>query len=154
MRTFAQQLSRIVPEKFVGRRVILIDELLDNGATMDSMKNYLVEKLSMEESNVVKCVLFSKANERRDPSFDADIVGVDHVPDLWLVGVGLDDNGTKRGWPVLYAKQKMDGIPRCSDDAVFDSDDAAERDAVYKKLRATVKEQLKKPITYTYMRSD
>jgi hypoxanthine phosphoribosyltransferase len=143
-------LSRIVPEKFVGRRVILIDELLDNGATMHSMQNYLIEKLSMQKSNIVKCVLFSKANERRDKKLDADIVGVDDVPDLWLVGCGLDDNGTKRGWPVLYAKAKMAGIPRCADDAVFDADDAAERDAMYAKLRKSTAASLKAPITYVY----
>ena len=34
-------------------------------------------------------------------------VGFDQFPDLWLVGYGLDDNGTKRGWPHVYGVPKV-----------------------------------------------
>ena len=34
-------------------------------------------------------------------------VGFDQFPDLWLVGYGLDSNGTKRGWPHVYGVPKV-----------------------------------------------
>lgn len=129
-------LSRIVPEKFEGRRVILIDELLDNGETMDTMQNHLVKILGVDKSQIVKCVLFEKENPRRAEHLAADIVGIRDLPELWLVGYGLDDNGTKRGWPLLYAKKKADGIPPCPEDVIFD-DTQAGRD-MYATIRRKI----------------
>ena len=33
--------------------------------------------------------------------------GIKGLPDLWLVGYGLDDRGTKRGWVELFAMPKV-----------------------------------------------
>lgn len=126
-------LSRIVPEKFKGRRVILLDELLDNGATMHHMQNHLMKVLEMPRSQIVKCVLFSKENSRRAKDLDADIVGVGDIPELWLVGYGLDDDGTKRGWTHLFAKCKSAGVPVCAEDSIFNND--AEGQTMFKHIR-------------------
>jgi hypoxanthine phosphoribosyltransferase len=146
-------LSRIVPEKFNGRRIILLDELLDNGATMETMKQYLIKKLGIEADDVVKTVLFSKENDRRDSKLDADIVGIDDLPDLWLVGYGLDDDGTKRGWPVLFAKPKAPGIELGPDDIIFDESKGAEAERGHDVVRHKVRANLARPLGYRNNRS-
>jgi len=88
-------------------KIVLVDELLDNGATMNDMKLHFLEKLknSHTENDILTCCLFSKDRARELP--EADITGIPKLPDLWLVGYGLDDRGTKRGWTELFAVPKV-----------------------------------------------
>jgi len=88
-------------------KIVLIDELLDNGKTMQDMKQYFLERLTKThtENDIVTVCLFEKKRERSLPS--ADITGIPDIPDLWLVGYGLDDRGTKRGWTELFAMPKV-----------------------------------------------
>jgi len=78
-----------------------VDELLDKGKTMHTMKEHLMKELNISHRDVTKCVLFSKAHPERQPEWEADIIGLADMPDVWLVGYGLDDDSTKRGWPHL-----------------------------------------------------
>jgi len=48
---------------------------------------------------------------------------IDNIPDVWLVGYGLDDCGTKRGFRNLYAVPKNSNIPSSPDDIIFDNED-------------------------------
>jgi len=77
-------------------KVVIIDELLDNGKTMADMKSFFLTKLSgtHKENDILTVCLFSKLRERKWA--EADITGIPNLPDLWLVGYGLDDRGTKR----------------------------------------------------------
>lgn len=88
-------------------KIVLVDELLDNGATMQEMKVHFLEKLkgTHTENDVLTVCLFSKERPRTYP--EADITGIPDLPDLWLVGYGLDDRGTKRGWTELFATPKV-----------------------------------------------
>lgn len=88
-------------------KIVLIDELLDNGKTMAEMKAFFLARLSgtHTESDILTACLFSKARARTWP--DADITSIPNLPDLWLVGYGLDDRGTKRGWTELFAIPKV-----------------------------------------------
>jgi len=88
-------------------KVVLIDELLDNGKTMQEMKQHFLSELSAThtENDVLTVCLLSKQREREWP--EADIIGIPNLPDLWLVGYGLDDRGTKRGWTELFAIPKV-----------------------------------------------
>lgn len=88
-------------------KVVLVDELLDNGKTMQEMKQHLLKALSAThtEDDILTCCLLSKKRPRDFP--EADIVGIPDLPDLWLVGYGLDDRGTKRGWAELFAIPKV-----------------------------------------------
>lgn len=116
-------LSRIVPKKFEGRKIILLDELLDNGHTMHTMCEHLMKELKIPRSEIRTCVLFSKIRPDRPKEYDADIVGIASVPNVWLVGYGLDDNGTKRGWTELFAKPKAPGLDKVPEDTMFDDTD-------------------------------
>jgi len=88
-------------------KVVLLDELLDNGKTMQEIKLYFMNKLAAThtENDFLTACLFSKERPREYP--EADITGVPTLPDLWLVGYGLDDRGTKRGWTELFAIPKV-----------------------------------------------
>jgi len=88
-------------------KVVLVDELLDNGKTMQEMKEFYLSRLSAThtENDVLTVCLLSKQRQREWP--EADIIGVRNLPDLWLVGYGLDDRGTKRGWTELFAIPKV-----------------------------------------------
>ena len=88
-------------------KVVIVDELLDNGKTMQEIKQHFIQKLSAThtEQDILTVCLFSKKRERKWP--EADITGIPDLPDLWLVGYGLDDRGTKRGWTELFAIPKV-----------------------------------------------
>eukprot|EP00434_Breviolum_minutum_P043540 symbB.v1.2.038818.t1/scaffold6188.1/size20234/1 len=71
------------------------------------MKQFFLSRLSAThtENDVLTVCLLSKQRQREWP--EADIIGVRNLPDLWLVGYGLDDRGTKRGWTELFAIPKV-----------------------------------------------
>jgi hypoxanthine phosphoribosyltransferase len=106
-------LSDISGAKFVDgvskekKKIVIVDELLDNGKTMHDTKMYFLNKLraTHTENDILTVCLFSKKRAREWP--DADITGIPNLPDLWLVGYGLDDRGTKRGWTELFAVPKV-----------------------------------------------
>eukprot|EP00036_Acanthoecidae_sp_10tr_P011542 CAMPEP_0182927486 /NCGR_PEP_ID=MMETSP0105_2-20130417/13814_1 /TAXON_ID=81532 ORGANISM="Acanthoeca-like sp., Strain 10tr" /NCGR_SAMPLE_ID=MMETSP0105_2 /ASSEMBLY_ACC=CAM_ASM_000205 /LENGTH=256 /DNA_ID=CAMNT_0025065435 /DNA_START=41 /DNA_END=811 /DNA_ORIENTATION=- len=132
-------LSKIVPSKFEGRRVILIDELLDKGETMHKLSGHLMKVLDIPRERITTCVIFDKKVPGRPAEFNADIVGFRDLPPLWLVGYGLDDDGTKRGWTELVAVPKADGVPLEEDDVVFE-DSAAARAKLAEIRRALLKQ--------------
>jgi len=88
-------------------KVVLVDELIDNGQTMYDMKQHFLQSLKAThgEDDILTVCLLSKQRERTCP--EADITGIQNLPDLWLVGYGLDDRGTKRGWTELFAIPKV-----------------------------------------------
>uniref|UniRef100_A0A7S4Q3R7 Phosphoribosyltransferase domain-containing protein n=1 Tax=Alexandrium monilatum TaxID=311494 RepID=A0A7S4Q3R7_9DINO len=102
------QLSKFVDTSTKApHKIVLVDELLDNGHTMQEMKRYFLTKLAdtHKEKDVLTVCLLSKKRERHCP--EADITGIPNLPDLWLVGYGLDDRRTKRGWTELFAMPKV-----------------------------------------------
>lgn len=88
-------------------KVVLVDELLDNGNTMQEMKTHFLTKLAAthKEKDILTVCLLSKKRQRGYP--EADITGIPNLPDLWLVGYGLDDRRTKRGWTEVFAIPKV-----------------------------------------------
>lgn len=77
--------------KVAGRRVLLVDDILDTGLTLSWLTNLMD---AGGAASVESCVLLRKpapANRR----IDADYVGFD-VPDVFVVGFGLDHAGQYR----------------------------------------------------------
>merc|ERR1719149_199535 len=116
--------SDVSSSKFVDQttkkphKVVLIDELLDNGKTMHDMKLHFLDKLkdTHAENDILTVCLFGKQRARELP--EADITGIPCLPDLWLVGYGLDDRGTKRGWTELFAVPKVKIVPTIEQEEV------------------------------------
>ena len=128
--------TAIVPSKIKDRHVLLLDELFDNGHTMQAMKQALLQHpdLELRTEDITTCVLFSKNSGTKLPQ--PDFVGIGQLPNVWLVGYGLDDNGEKRGWPHLFAVPKAEGMPLANDDALFTNEDA------YARIRSDLLEKI------------
>lgn len=120
--------------------MILIDELLDKGHTMHTMAQHLMTTLKIPRTQITTCCLFSKTVPDRPKEYDADLCGLVNLPGVWLVGYGLDDLGTKRGWTELLAMPKAPGIPPTPDDVIFEPGEAGK--ALVKELRTDLLKQL------------
>jgi len=104
---------------FVDKHIIMIDELYDTGRTLHYVREYLQQ---FRPASVSSCVMFRKRKDSvkyKGP----DYCCLDDLPDVWLVGYGLDDNGTKRGWTNLWAVPKPLGMIKSYDDELFESRD-------------------------------
>src|SRR5204862_2911028 len=68
-----------------GRDVLLVDDILDTGRTLERV----LDKLQVLKPGSIKtCVLLNKA-ARRVARVEADYVGFE-IPDVFVVGYGLD----------------------------------------------------------------
>ena len=76
------QLSNLVVE---GRHLLVVEDIIDTGLTADKVRRYLMEK---NPESLRLCCLLDKP-ERRQINVDVNYIGVT-VPDLFLVGYGLD----------------------------------------------------------------
>ena len=80
-----------------GRHVLLIDDILDSGLTLRAVRER-VERESRAAS-VRSCALLRKA-VARPRTADADYVAFD-IPDVFVVGYGLDYNERYRNLPFV-----------------------------------------------------
>ena len=111
----------LVPKKFEGKKVILLDELYDNGTTLHLVKQKLLQELNKNEEDIFTCTLFIKKKSEENNKYPPpDLFGIE-IPDVWVVGYGLDDCQEKRGWSHLYACPKIEGVPKTEDDQIFSS---------------------------------
>ncbi len=108
--------NAISPIEFAGKHVILLDELFDNGHTILQIKNTINKVALVPLDMIYTCTLFKK-NKKVDVELP-NLHGVT-VPDVWLVGYGLDDQQEKRGWTYLYACPKCVDVPTSPDDILF-----------------------------------
>ncbi len=79
-----------------GRNLLLVDDILDTGKTMWSLKNELMERGAAE---VRSCVFLDKPS-RRSVEYEADYRCFE-VEDLFVVGYGLDYAGRYRNLPFV-----------------------------------------------------
>ncbi len=80
----------------LGREVILIDDILDTGRTLDSVKKLLFEAGA---KSVTICVLLDKPEGRVVDITPAYVGGL--VPNEFVVGYGLDYNEIYRNLPYI-----------------------------------------------------
>ena len=79
-----------------GRNVIIIDDILDSGRTLSTIKSLLLENGAQ---SVKVCVLLDKP-EGRVIDIEADYFGA-YVPNEFVVGYGLDYNDYYRNLPYI-----------------------------------------------------
>lgn len=78
-------------EELEGKHVILVDDIIDSGLTMQALETMLLER---KPASLKKVVLCDKA-ERRVNACQADYVGF-KIPNEFVVGYGLDYAGDYR----------------------------------------------------------
>lgn len=78
-------ITRDIVDTVKGRKVLLIDDILESGRTMA----FATEELLDRGAATVKTCLMLDKKGKRVSDFEADFVGFD-CPDLFVVGYGLD----------------------------------------------------------------
>ena len=82
-----------------GRRVLLVDDILDEGHTMAA----IVAACRAEGASEIRvAVLARKQHDRCIPDVRADYIGVE-VPDRYVFGFGMDYHEQGRNLPAIYA---------------------------------------------------
>jgi hypoxanthine phosphoribosyltransferase len=90
-----------------GRHVLIVDDILDSGLTLES----LAERVAGAGAEEVRaCVLLRKARADLPRRVEADFVGFD-VPDEFVVGYGLDYDNLYRNLPDLCVLKGVAGRP-------------------------------------------
>lgn len=81
-----------------GRHVLVLDEIVDSGRTLD----FLIRRLEADRPKSLRvCTLLDKPS-RREVDVNVDFVG-QSVEDRFLVGYGLDHDEKYRNLPDIYA---------------------------------------------------
>ncbi len=81
-----------------GRHVLLVDDILDTGATLSRLVRELSE---LAPASITTAVLLRKQGRQTVP-IEPDYVGFE-IPDLFVVGYGLDYNDDFRHLPYIAA---------------------------------------------------
>jgi len=82
-----------------GRRVLLVDDILDEGHTLQAVTRWCEDQ---DAADVRVAVLATKLHDRCVDGVCADYVGVE-VPDRYVFGYGMDFHEQGRNLPAIYA---------------------------------------------------
>ncbi len=92
---------KLRPEQALqGRTVLIVDDILDEGTTLDAIAEFCQAQGAAE---VLTAVLVDKQHDRKArPGLKADFTGLE-VEDRFLFGFGMDYKGYWRNAPGIYA---------------------------------------------------
>ena len=80
-----------------GKEILIVDDIIDSGYTLEKVKNYLSEK---KPNSVKICVMLDKPSRRR-VELEPDFVGFS-IPDVFIVGYGLNYGDHYRNVPYIF----------------------------------------------------
>lgn len=84
-------------ELISGKKILILEDLVDTGLTLDIFKSYLINNGATE---VKICSLFKKDISARKTNIDIDWYGLD-IPNQWVAGFGIDSRGKFRNFKHL-----------------------------------------------------
>lgn len=96
---------RVEPEVAMkGRSVLVIDDILDEGATLAA----ILEHCRAQGAKEVTCAVLvdKKHNRKAIEGFSADFTGLE-IEDRYLFGCGMDYQGYLRNLPAIYAPKGL-----------------------------------------------
>ena len=79
-----------------GRHVLLVEDIVDTGFTLEYLQRVFAAR---DPASLRSCVLVSKP-DRRQVAVEVDYLGFD-IPDMWVVGYGLDYDDRFRTLPCI-----------------------------------------------------
>ncbi len=94
--TGAVRINKDLSESIEGRHLILVEDILDSGVTLNYLKNYLMVR---KPASIAVATLMDKP-ARRKADIQADYSCFE-VPDAFVVGYGLDYNERYRNLPYI-----------------------------------------------------
>jgi hypoxanthine phosphoribosyltransferase len=83
-------------EDIKGKDVLLVEDIMDSGVTIDYVKKMLMQR---DPASLKVCVLLDKAERRKIP-IEADYAGF-RIPNKYVVGYGLDYKDRYRNLPYI-----------------------------------------------------
>jgi len=86
-----------VDESIKGKRIIVVEDIIDSGITMEHMMNEL-KKVEPEDVRIATFLLKPDALAK---DISIDYIGIE-IPNDFIVGYGLDYNGLGRNLPDIY----------------------------------------------------
>jgi len=95
------RITRDIALDITGEPVILVVNFIDTGLTVSYLKKVL---LTRNPESVEICTLFNRKS-RRIANIDIRYYGFD-MPDIYIVGYGLDHHGLYRNLPDIYRMEK------------------------------------------------
>lgn len=85
------------PEKCRGRHVVIVEDIVDSGISME----YMIQELSkLEPASISICTFFFKPGNFQK-SFPINYIGME-IPNDFIVGYGLDYDGKGRTFKDIY----------------------------------------------------
>ena len=91
---------KVYPQNDLSNRVVIIlDDILDEGHTLDAIVKYCKDKGA---KTVLSAVLVTKLHDRRSKNLNVDFSALD-VPDKYVFGYGMDYKGYLRNLDSIYA---------------------------------------------------
>jgi hypoxanthine phosphoribosyltransferase len=97
----------ILRPNVVGRTIIVLDDIFDEGETLAHVKQRLLDMGAAE----VIITVFADNDIGREKPVEADIVGL-IIPNKFIVGFGMDVYGYWRNLPGLWAIRQEDLKPK------------------------------------------
>ncbi len=96
---------RVSPEiPMAGRYVVIVDDILDEGATLAAILAYCKEA---QAASITTAVLVDKQHDRKAvPGLKADYCGLE-VVDRYVLGFGMDYKGYWRNAPGIFAPEGL-----------------------------------------------
>ena len=87
-----------------GRTIILVDDILDTGGTL----NAIHDRLAIGEPQAIRAaVLIHRVRENNYLAVDVHTYrAIEHKGEEWFVGYGIDDNGLNRNLLDIYIKEQ------------------------------------------------
>lgn len=94
--TGAVRINKDLNESVEGRHVIIVEDILDSGVTLNYLKNYLMAR---NPASVTIATLMDKPSRRKAEVYAA--YSCFEVPDAFVVGYGLDYDEKYRNLPYI-----------------------------------------------------
>lgn len=91
-----QMLCDMKEKSITGKHILLIEDIMDSGVTIDYLKKML---LARTPASLKVCVLLDKT-DRRKVEIEADYAGF-RIPNKYVVGYGLDYKDRYRNLPYI-----------------------------------------------------
>ena len=99
------ELTRAWTVELSGRHVLVVDDILDSGGTLEMMRSAVADAGA---ADVQTCVLLRKRRDDLPERIRPEFVGFD-VPNEFLVGYGLDHDSLYRNLPDVRALSRPQG---------------------------------------------
>ena len=94
------QITMDVKHPLGGQDILIVEDIVDTGLTVD----YLKANLATRKPASIKLAALLHKPSRTEKAVDIDYLGFT-VPDRFVIGYGLDDNGQWRNLPYIGAYQ-------------------------------------------------